>query len=281
MPLVDNDLEFLRTLVLQRSGNVISTNQGYLVESRLRPVAETFGLPNVEALVAELKKPAGRRLHDRIAEAMTINETSFFRDIHPFDALKETILPEVIENRAKQRQLTIWSAACSSGQEAYSIAMIIRENFPETAGWDIKIIATDLDEEMVKRTDEGIYSQFDVNRGLPAKLLIKYFDRDGALWQAKNELRKMVHARKLNFMDSFVGIPICDIVFLRNVLIYFDRPTKESILKRVHRLVSSDGYLFLGGGETLVNLSAPFERADVERAVVYHRTNPKGKKAHV
>lgn len=269
MPLAPPDVDFLRTLVFQRSGNCVSANQGYLLESRLAPVAQTFGLPNVEALVAELRKPAGSRWHDHVAEAMTINETSFFRDIQPFEALRTVILPELRRQRAGVRRLTLWSAASSSGQEAYSLAITIREHFPDLAAWDVRILATDLSDDMVRRTREGIYSQFEMNRGLPARLLVKYFDRHGTQWQAKDDLRRMIDARKMNLTSPFPALPRCDVVFLRNVLIYFDTATKLSLLTRVHRVLAADACLFLGGGETLINLNVPFVRAEVGPTVCF------------
>lgn len=269
MPLVTDEIEFLRTLVFQRSGNVLSANQGYLLESRLSTVAETAGLPDVNSLIAELKKPSGTRWHDRVAEAMTINETSFFRDLQPFSVLKDSLLPEIRLRKAQEKKLTIWSAASSSGQEAYSLAMTIREHFPEFLAWDVKILATDFTDDMVRRTRDGVYSHFEVNRGLPAKLLVKYFTRQGTQWQAHDDLRQWIDARKLNLTSPFPALPTCDIVFLRNVLIYFDAATKQSLLQKVRRVMAPRSHLFLGGGETLINLNVPFRRVEIGQGVCF------------
>ncbi len=269
MPLATPDIAYLKTLIAEKSGNVISTNQDYLLESRLSPVAKTAGLPNVERLVAELRRRPTGALHDQVAEAMTINETSFFRDMQPFDALRTVILPELIKKRSGAKSLSIWSGASSSGQEAYSIAMTIRDSFNELAAWNVRIQATDLSDEMVKRTTDGTYSQFEVNRGLPAPLLIKHFERHGTQWQARAELRRMIDARRMNLASAWPTLASFDVVFLRNVLIYFDQPSKERILTRVHKVLRPDGYLFLGGGETLITLNVPFVREPVGKTVCF------------
>ncbi|MFO1093183.1 MAG: protein-glutamate O-methyltransferase CheR [Planctomycetaceae bacterium] len=269
MPLITDDIDFLRTLVAKRSGNVLTPGQAYLFETRLAPVAVDAGLCNVEALVAELKGKSCSPLHDRVAEAMTINETSFFRDIAPFDAVRDEVLPQLLTIRVAQRQLSFWSAAASSGQEAYSLAMLLREKLLAHAGWTPQITCTDLSDEMLARIRDGKYSQFEVNRGLPAKLLIKYFDRQGAHYFAKDELKRMIQCKKLNLAENWPLMPKFDVVFLRNVLIYFDQPMKEAILKRVHRALAPDGWLFLGGGETLINLNVPFTRVTTGKTVCF------------
>ena len=269
MTLVTTDIEFLRTTIAKRSGNVISAGQSYLLEARLAPVAESAGLADVGALVAELRKNTRTSLHAKVTEAMTINETSFFRDIQPFDALKDHVLPDLAQKRAATRALSVWSAASSSGQEAYSIAIAIRTHFPEMKDWANRVLGTDLSDDMVQRTREGVYSQFEVNRGLPASLLVRNFDRVGLNWRVKPELRKMVEARKMNLADNWSTIARHDVVFLRNVLIYFDARMKERILKRVHQSMHPDGYLFLGGGETLIQLNVPFERSTIGETVCF------------
>ena len=271
MPLLTEEIDFLRTLIVRRSGNVLSTDQSYLLESRLGPVALDHGMVDVSALVTELRKSTDARLAEKVTEALTINETSFFRDTQPFDALRDVLIPEFVQRRSAMRKLTIWSAASSSGQEAYSIAMLIRESFPELADWNVKIVATDLSDKMVARSQDGKYTQFEVNRGLPARLLIKYFDRSGATWQAKDELRRMIDCRKLNLMGVWPLLPAFDIVFLRNVLIYFDQPSKIGILEKVRSVMQADGKLFLGGGETLINLAAPFTREPIGKTVCFVR----------
>ena len=269
MPLAAPDIAYLKTLIAEKSGNVISSNQDYLLESRLTPVAKTVGLDNIEGLVAELKRRPVSVLHDRVAEAMTINETSFFRDMQPFDALRTDIMPKLIRSRAASKSLNIWSGASSSGQEAYSLAITLREHFNELAAWNVRIQATDLSDEMVKRTRDGIYSQFEVNRGLPSQHLLKYFKRNGTQWQVKDELRSMVDAKKMNLASTWPTAIQFDVIFLRNVLIYFDKKTKASILTRIHKVMRPDSYLFLGGGETLITLNIPFVRESVGKTVCF------------
>lgn len=268
MPLAAPDIDFLKRIIAERSGNVISSNQDYLLESRLIPVAKEAGLGDIQALVAELRRRPGSQLPERIAEAMTINETSFFRDMAPFDALRKHVLPSLIQKRAASRTLGLWCGASSSGQEPYSIAMVLRE-FNELSAWNTKILATDLSDEMVKRTTEGIYSQFEVNRGLPAQELVRNFDRAGTQWRAKSELRKLIEARRMNLTSAWPFMGQYDVVFLRNVLIYFDQPSKERILTRIHKVLRPDGYLFLGGGETLITLNVPFLREPIGKTVCF------------
>lgn len=269
MPLVDNDISYLCNAIAERSGNVISAGQSYLLEARLAPVAKEAGLEDVHALVAELQRNPRNPLHDTVTEAMTINETSFFRDMQPFDALKDEVCPYLLEKRQSTKSFSIWSAASSSGQEAYSIAIQLRTHFPELLNWNVRILGTDISDAMVKRTQEGIYSQFEVNRGLPASLLVKNFDRQGLNWQVKPELRKLVDCRKMNLTDKWPAITKHDVVFLRNVLIYFDLKTKEQILHCIHQSMRPDGFLFLGGGETLIQLNVPFERVSIGKTVCF------------
>lgn len=268
MPLATADIELVRELVAQRSGNQLSTEHGHLMEARLQPVARSAGLPTVESLIAELRRSKIAKLHDSVTEAMTINETSFFRDQHPFDALRESILPKLIESRRATKQLSLWCAASSCGQEPYSIAMLLKEHFPQLADWNVHIVATDLSEEMLQKATDGIYNQFEVNRGLPARLLMKYFDRCGANWQLKPEVRRMVEFRKLNLTHPWHMLAY-DVVFLRNVLIYFDAATKAGILERVHRVLRRDGFLFLGGGEAILNPKLPFRYEEIAKTVCY------------
>lgn len=269
MSLLANDIEFLRTAISERSGNMISAGQSYLLEARLSPLATSLGLPNVGALVVELRKNSRNPLYDKVAEAMTINETSFFRDMQPFNALKEEVLPYLAEARASTRTLSIWSAASSSGQEPYSIAIAVRTYCPQMSDWNVRILGTDISEEMVRRTTDGTYSQFEVNRGLPAALLVRNFDRKQLSWQVKPELKAMVKAQKMNLTKTWSTLAKHDVVFIRNVLIYFDQKTKTQILNRIHQSMRPDGFLFLGGGETLIQLDVPFERVNVGRTVAF------------
>ena len=269
MTLVASDIDYLRTIVSERSGNVVSANQGYLFEARLSPIAKSAGLKDVKELVHVLRTKSTSPLHEKVTEAMTINETSFFRDMQPFDALKDDILPQLIPKRNATKSLSIWSAASSSGQEAYSIAILIRSEFPELNDWDVRVLGTDYSDEMVQRTREGRYSQFEVNRGLPSAMLVSSFDRDGLSWLAKPQLRKMINARKMNLTEKWPSITKHDVVFLRNVLIYFDVETKVQVLRNISESMRPDGFLFLGGGETLIRMDVPFERVSVGNTVAY------------
>lgn len=268
-PLPATDVQYLQDLLIKRSGHVITDSQSYLFETKLTPLAVLEGLETVEKLVRKLRVDTSPAMQERVVETMTINETFFFRDSHPFEALRETIIPRMIEARQKERSLTIWTAACSSGQEPYSIAMIIREHFPELNNWRVKILATDISDEILTKAKGGTYSQFEVNRGLPARLLVKHFERDGSKWTVKPEIRQMLEFKKLNLTKTWPVLDRCDIVFLRNVLIYFDVPTKEAIIKKIRPNMANDGYLFLGGGESLLRLNVPFEREPVNDTVCF------------
>ena len=269
MALTQDDVSYLRQVVAECTGNVISGNQGYLFESKLKPLADKLGYDSVEHLVFEFRNDDCKITNECIAEAMTINETFFFRDGHPFDTLRTEIIPELIHARRKQRKLTIWCAACSCGQEPYSVAITLREHFPELRRWEIKILATDICDDALAKAKSGVFSQFEVNRGLPTKLLTRYFTRSGTKWTVRNDLRSMLDVAKINLAKPWAALPNCDIVFLRNVLIYFDLPTKKSILGRVRSSMADDSYLLLGNGETLISLQAPFERKAIGKTVAY------------
>lgn len=256
MTIATHDLDFIRDVVRKETGNVWSENQAYLIESRLKDVAQMSGFDSIETLVDALKKAPA--LHGRkVAEGITVNETRFFRDMEMFDSLEQVILPQLVEARKLQRRLSIWSAACSTGQEPYSLAMLIAEKFPQTAGWDIQITACDINDAVLEKTKSATYSQFEVNRGLPVRMLAKYFERDGMNWRVKEPIRKQVQTRKHNLLHPLPVFGV-DLVLIRNVLIYFDVPNKLDILTRVHRVVKPDGFVILGGGETLLGIDAPF-----------------------
>lgn len=265
--------EYVRKLVLDHSAIALEASKWYLVESRLTPVARKHGLPSLRELVTQLRATPHGSLHEQVVDAMTTNETSFFRDLHPFEALRESILPELVQRRANRRTINIWSAACSSGQEPYSIAMVLRDGFPQLAAWNVKIYATDLSQEMLERAATGSYSQAEVNRGLPAPALVKHFQRQGLNWVVKPELRKCVQFQPLNLMASWSCLPTMDLVFMRNVLIYFTPDTKRQIIAKIHRQLAPDGALFLGGAETTLGLSDQFQRTVIGKATVYRRTD--------
>ncbi|MGA3122825.1 MAG: protein-glutamate O-methyltransferase CheR [Polyangiaceae bacterium] len=262
-------LAYVRELVYRRSAIVIEGGKEYLIESRLGPLARAEGFASIDEMVGRLRAQPANGLHSKVVEAMTTNETSFFRDLHPFDALRTEIVPKLRKARAVSRRIRIWSAACSMGQEAYTIAMVLREHFPDLMPWDVRIIGTDLASAMVTRAQKGLFSQLEVNRGLPAPLLVKYFDRAGVQWQIKQSLRDMFDVRQMNLVDPWPSMPIFDVVFLRNVLIYFDVPTKQRVLSRVRQVLAPDGYLFLGGAETTLRVDDSFKRIQVDKAVYY------------
>lgn len=253
--------EYVRELVRRNSAIVLDESKDYLIESRLAPLAIEAGIDGVSCFIEMLRSQNPGKWHGRVVEALTTNETSFFRDMHPFEVLAERVLPELIPLRAKQRKLRIWSAACSTGQEPYSIAITLLEKFPELASWDVEIFATDLNETVLERARAGVYKQLEVNRGLPAKHLVHYFRRAGADWRVKPDLSRLCSFQKVNLIGPWVGIGDFDIVFLRNVLIYFDVATKKDVLTRIRRVLGNDGFLFLGGGETTLNLNSNFDRA--------------------
>jgi len=269
MPLSPPDFQFITHLVRQRAAIVLEADKGYLLEARLTPLARAEGFASLEALIAQMRAQPFDGLHRKAVEAMTTNETSFFRDMHPFDALKKVVIPEVMTRRAASRQLNIWCAACSSGQEPYTVAMTLMDAFPDLATWNVKILATDLSSEMVKRSKAGRYGQIEVNRGLPAALLIKYFEKKGTEWSVKPAVQKWCDFRELNLIETWGPMPVLDVVFLRNVLIYFDVETKRTILNNVRRVLQPWGYLFLGGAETTINLGDTFERVQFDKAGCY------------
>ncbi|WP_315714016.1 MULTISPECIES: protein-glutamate O-methyltransferase CheR [unclassified Bradyrhizobium] len=265
------DYEFLRKVLKDRSGLDLSADKQYLVESRLLPLARRSNLPGITELVQKIKS-GSEQLTTQVVEAMTTNETFFFRDKIPFDHLREGILPALIQSRANRRSLRIWSAACSTGQEPYSIAMCLREFGPALAGWRIEIVATDLSQEVLEKSKAGLYSQFEVQRGLPIQLLVKYFTQLGELWQLSADIRGMVQHRQLNLLQDFSHLGKFDIIFCRNVLIYFDQETKASIFERMAKVMEPDGTLLLGAAESVVGITDAF-RPNQERRGLY-QINP-------
>jgi chemotaxis protein methyltransferase CheR len=276
VPLDSPDFDFVSSLVLRRSAIVLEPEKNYLVESRLAPLARREGFASINEMVGKMRASSHNELHQRVVEAMTTNETSFFRDLNPFEALRQLALPELFERRAAQRELVIWCGASSTGQEPYTIAMVLKEHFPNLANWKIKVVATDLSTDVLAKARRGRYSQMDVSRGLPAPLLVKYFQRQGTEWELREDVRRMVEFRQLNLIDPIWGIASADIVFLRNVLIYFDVTTKKTILQKIRRVLRPDGFLFLGGAETTMNLDDAYERVNYERSGCYRIRKPVG-----
>jgi len=253
-----SDYEYLRKLLKERSGLDLSADKQYLVESRLLPLARRSGLPGISELVQKMKNGADA-LTAEVVEAMTTNETFFFRDKIPFDHLRETVVPALVQARAARRSLRIWCAASSSGQEPYSIAMCLKEAGHMLSGWRTEIVATDLSLAVLEKAKAGIFSQFEVQRGLPIQMLMKYFTQNGELWQLNAEIRGMVQHRQLNLLQDFSHLGVFDIIFCRNVLIYFDQNTKANLFDRLSRMLEPDGVLALGAAESVVGITSAFK----------------------
>ena len=260
------DYDFLRKLLKERSGLDLSADKQYLVESRLMPLARKAGLPGIPELVQKMKSGA-EALTVEVVEAMTTNETFFFRDKIPFDHLRDTILPALMQSRASRKTLRIWCAAGSTGQEPYSIAMVLKEKAGALSGWRTEIVATDLSQEVLEKSRAGLYSQFEVQRGLPIQLLVKYFTQIGELWQINSELRAMVQHKQLNLLQDFSHLGKFDVIFCRNVLIYFDQETKINVFERMAKLIEPDGILTLGAAESVVGITDAFRPCPDKRGL--------------
>lgn len=274
MNLGAQDLEYICKLVRDKSAISLEASKEYLIVSRLEPLAKKEGFPSLLEFIYKLRKEPHNGMHWKVVEAMTTNETSFFRDFNPFEALRKIVIPELIKKREAERQLNIWCAACSSGQEPYSLAMLIREQFPSLLSWKLRIICTDISKEMLKRAKEGKFSQIEVNRGLPATHLIKYFKQHGLEWQINDDLKKLMEFHELNLAESWPPVlPALDLIFMRNVMIYFETQIKKEILGRVKRVLKKDGYLILGGAETTINIDDSFDRIAMEGTGFYRIKN--------
>jgi chemotaxis protein methyltransferase CheR len=260
------DYDYLRKLLKERSGLMLSADKQYLVESRLLPVARRIGVAGLTELIQKIKDPAHEALVVDVVEAMTTNESLFFRDKVPFEHFRNVVMPALLAARERHRRIRIWCAAASTGQEPYSLAMCLKEMASQLAGWRIDIVATDLSLEVLEKAGAGIYSQFEVQRGLPIQMLVKYFTQVGEMWQIAPEIRAMVQYRPFNLLHDFGQLGRFDVVFCRNVLIYFDQPTKIEVLDRMARIVEPDGYLMLGAAETVIGLTGSF------KPIVDHRS---------
>jgi chemotaxis protein methyltransferase CheR len=270
MAITPPDFEYVADLARRTAAIVLAPGKEYLVESRLTPLAQKEGFDSLAAFISRLRlDPVSGPRHSKVIDALTTNETLFFRDHHPFEAMKNGVLPKIIEARAATKKLTIWSAASSTGQEAYSIAMLIRETFPQLRDWSVTIVATDISPRVLQQARLGQYNKIEVNRGLPAIYLVKYFTKTDDTWTLKEEVRKMVDFRMLNLIHPFAAMPVCDIVFIRNVLIYFDTPTKQTILRNIRKQMAADGFMFLGTAETTLNLDTGFKPATFGAAIAY------------
>ncbi len=258
---------YLSQMVRNHSAIVLDETKSYLVESRLGPLVYSEGVRDIDELAFRLRDDRFGPLRRKVLDAMTNNETWFFRDLYPFEALKTALLPEIMSRNATS--LNIWSAACSSGQEIYSVAMLIRENFPSLLNRNLTLLGTDISEAIMQRARAGLYSQLEVNRGLPAILLARYFQQAGREWQLKKNILEMAGFRALNLSAPFPSMGQFDIVFLRNVLIYFALDARREILSRIRRVLRPGGVLFLGAAETTLNLDDSYERVPFQRAFYY------------
>ncbi|WP_374372666.1 protein-glutamate O-methyltransferase CheR [Dongia sp.] len=261
------DFDFICQILKTRSGLVLTNDKAYLLESRLLPVARKWKLATFDDLVRLIRTKNDEAVIRDVVEAMTTNESFFFRDTKPFDQFKQICMPAMLKARAGNKTLRIWSAACSSGQEAYSLAMILTEMGSQLAGWKIDIVGTDLSNEILQRAKDGLYSQFEVQRGLPITLLVKYFQQTGDRWKISDKIRQMVNFREWNLLNDPVSLGKFDIVFCRNVLIYFDQPTKAKVLAGIAKQMPEDGYLFLGGAETVLGISDKFQLLPGQRGI--------------
>jgi chemotaxis protein methyltransferase CheR len=261
------DYDFLRRLVKDHSGLALGGDKQYLVESRLLPVSRRLGLAGLKGLMEKIRQSGNEALVVEVVEAMATNESLFFRDKIPFDHFRETIMPALLASRAQQRRIRIWCAAASTGQEPYSLAMTLKDMGPALAGWRTDILATDFSLEVLEKAKAGIYSQFEVQRGLPIQMLVKYFTQVGEMWQIAPEIRAMVQFRPFNLLQDCSQLGGFDVVFCRNVLIYFDQPTKIGVLDRIARVIVPDGYLVLGAAETVVGLTSSFRPIPDKRAL--------------
>ena len=260
MELLSNvDYSYLRQLVYGLSQNVLDPSRDYLFETRLSKVLRNRGLSHLDELVDLLKRRKDPLLERSIAEAMTINETSFFRDTRPFELLRTELLPKLIEARKPRYSLRFWSAACSTGQEAYSLGILMTEHFPMLSKWSLRIEGTDISAEVVARAQAGAYHRIEMNRGLPARFVVRYFDRDGEEWVVKPEIKRMCNFREANLCGPQLPFKRADdrfdVIFPRNVMLYFSQETRKALLLNVHKLLAPDGILFLGSSEQPADLS--------------------------
>ena len=267
--MTDEDFEVVRRLLRERSAIVLEPSKKYLAETRLEPLAHRMKFASIGELIAQVRSASNLGIQRQIVEAMVTSESSFFRDHHPFDALRKVVIPDLIERRRSERRLSIWCAASANGQEPYSVALLLREHFPQLTGWQITLLASDISRDVLARAREGRFSQIEVNRGLPAALLVKYFEQHGTDWQLEHRVRSMVEFREINLAQPWPPLPRMDLVMIRNVMIYFDVDTKKVILGRLTRLLRPDGYLLLGGSETTLNLDNSYRRIEPFKAGFY------------
>ncbi len=261
------DFELVAQLLKERSGLALNKEKAYLLESRLNPVARKWNFSGFDELAQAIRTNKDEALLVDVTEAMTTNESFFFRDQRPFEQFNDIVLPHLLEARAAKRSFRIWSAACSSGQEPYTLAMLLKEHADKLAGWRVEIVATDLSNEILDKAKEGLYSQFEVQRGLPITLLVKHFVQVGDRWQIDDSLAKMIKFQQFNLLGDLSSLGRFDVVFCRNVLIYFDMPTKTQVLEGIADLLPPDGFLYLGGAETVLGTTDRFQIIPGQRGI--------------
>jgi len=261
------DFDLFAKMVMQRSGLVLGPDKAYLLDSRLMPVARRWNMKDLVEMAAAIRLKPDEALLADITDAMTTNESFFFRDQRPFDQFRQVVLPRLLQQRAAQKRIRIWSAACSTGQEPYSLAMILDEERHKLAGWNIEIVATDLCRDVLDRAKQGIYTQFEVQRGLPITMLVKYFTQMGDKWQLNKNIRDVIKFQTFNLLEPMTSLGQFDVVFCRNVLIYFDQPTKARVLENIARQMPNDGMLYLGGAETVLGITQAFKPFDGQRGL--------------
>ncbi len=271
MTISAQDFDFIRALVCDQAGIVLENDKKYLVESRLVPLAKRNGYDSLDTLVGALRR-ADATLRRSVVEAMTTNETMFFRDVEPFEALRKHVVPQLMAARSAWRELRIWYGASSTGQEPYSVVMMLLDHFPQLATWNVTHHATDINLEVLERARQGKYNQIEMNRGLPVTYLVKYFEKSGLEWQIKPAVRDKVRFEQMNLVKPWPTLPVFDIIMLRNVMIYFDIEAKKQILAKIRRQLRPDGYLFLGGAETTMGLDESFQRMPFDCAGCYQTT---------
>ena len=261
------DFEFLSAAIKKQSGLVLTKKKAYLLDSRLMPVARAHDLKDLDELVKSVRADPGGALMDKVTEAMTTNESFFFRDIKPFVMFREYVLPNLIEKRAANKTIRIWCAAASNGQEPYSLAITLKEEAAKLAGWSVKILGTDISKEVLEKAKNGLYTQFEVQRGLPIQQLVAHFQKQGDKWEIDSSLKAMVTYKEFNLLDDLGPLGTFDVVFCRNVLIYFDAETKTRVLDGISRRMPPDGMLFLGGAETVLGITDKFKPITGQRGV--------------
>ncbi|MGF1463583.1 MAG: CheR family methyltransferase [Maricaulaceae bacterium] len=269
--MTEHDFDYVRALVRERSGLVLTQDKSYLIDSRLSPVARREGFATLSELIAVVRNRRDERLARAITDAMTTNETFFFRDKTPFELMKTDVMPILARARATAGRVRIWCAAASTGQEPYSLAMLLDQMAPQLGGVQVDIVATDISDRALAKAKSGLYTQFEVQRGLPVQLMVKYFEKQGELWAIKDSIKHRVEYKLFNLLDSPAALGRFDIVFCRNVLIYFDQETKSMVLNRMAQLLPQDGFLFLGAAETVMGLTTAFQPAQGRRGL-YQRT---------